>query len=160
MNPRPRPAFALALATAMVGATPIPLAADEPDEPFEHCYTEALTLEEAQQGAVSVVECYPLSEEAPAARGLIDLATVYTGTGGTGSSLTVRSTTCTGVTQNFGAGHAWDNVISSTQLLACGNAKHYVNTGASGAHQLVSGGSMTNMNATLDNQTSSIEYAP
>jgi len=161
MSPRPRPAFALALATAIAGAgagtAPLPVGADEPEEPTEYCYTEALTLEEVEAGVESVVDCY---EEPLALRFSLSLALIYDGTGLTSSSTTVTGTTCNGAFVNFGVGHPWDNRVSSTDLLACGYAKHYVDTGLSGQNQLMTNGGTVDMNGTLNNQTSSIEYAP
>ena len=132
MSPRPRPAFTLALATAIAGAgtgtAPLPVGADEPEEPIEYCYTEALTMEEVEAGAVSVVDCY---DEPLAQRFVINLAVIYDGTGLSGSNTTVTGSSCNGAFVNFGAGHPWDNRIGSTDLLACGYAKHYVSTPAS-----------------------------
>ncbi|HMJ77735.1 MAG TPA: hypothetical protein VK507_17270 [Iamia sp.] len=161
MSPRPRPAFALALATAMAGAAagtaPLPVGADDTEEPIEYCYTEALTIEEVEAGATSVVECddHPIYR-----RSGIILAVIYADPGLGGSNTTVGGTSCTGALVNFGTGHSWDNRISSTDLISCGYAKHYVNTGASGTSQLMTAGGSVNMDVNLNDKTSSIEYAP
>jgi hypothetical protein len=159
MSPH-RPAFTLALATALVGVAPLPLAADEPEEPVLRCFTEALTIEEIEDGVYSEIECYPI-DEAPAFRG-VSAATIYDGALGAGTSLTVTSAgTCTGFGINFAPADWWNDRITSTELLACGNAKHWENNSNSGANQLISGtGVVQNLNATMNNQTTSIQYAP
>lgn len=160
MSPRPHPAFTLALATVLVGVAPVPLAADEPEEPVaERCFSDALTVEEVEAGVLSEIVCYPI-DEIPVARGTVDFANVYLGLNGTGTWVTLRGTSCTGGSANFAGNATWDNAISSTDLLTCGNAKHYELAGFGGANQLISGGGIQNMNGTLDNQTTSIQYAP
>jgi hypothetical protein len=164
MSPRPHHAFTLALATALASATPVPGGAPSPagaDEPEDqYCVSYALTHAEVEAGAISEVECYDSPEEVPQSRdAMIDLATVYTGAGGSGSQITLQNTSCTGASFNFGSGHPWDNVISSTDLANCGSVKHYRDTGFSGPHELVTTGGMYNF-TTLNDHTSSIEYAP
>lgn len=162
MSIRPHPTVALALATALAGAAPGSVGAVAAEEVVaEHCYTEALTAEEVEAGAYSEIVCYPADEEPPAARRMaVSFATVYTGANGSGTPLTIGGASCTGGAANFAPGSAWDNVISSTDLLACGNAKHWSGNGFTGSNQLVSGGGIHNMNGTLNNATSSIQYAP
>jgi hypothetical protein len=161
MSPRPRPAFALALATAMTGAAAgtatLPVAAGD-EEPAEYCYTWALTDEEVEAGVTSEVDCY---DEPLANRLSITLAIIYADANLTGSHADVlwSGASCNGANVVFGAGHPWDNRISSTDLQFCGYAKHYVNSNFTGSNQLMDG-TTVNMNATLNNQTSSIEYAP
>jgi hypothetical protein len=142
------------MAGAAAGTAPLPVGADE--DPIEYCYTWALTIEEAEAGATSVVDCY---EEPLAMRLSQVMAIIYEDPGLGGTSTTVLGTSCTGHTVTFGTGHPWDNRISSTDLQACGNAKHYVNSNFTGSNQLMTNGGAVNMNGTLDNQTSSIEYA-
>lgn len=167
MSPRPRPTFALALATASALAAPTPggTAAFGDEPTAEQCYIYAISDEEAAAGAVSEVECLPVGEEPSSARSAdIDLAVVFTAAGGLGTSYIVRDPSCTGGNVVFGAGSPWDNIISSTELLACGNAKHWDSSTFSGQNQLVStSGTPVNMTAApagMDNKTSSIEYAP
>jgi hypothetical protein len=164
MIPRPRPTLALALATAsaLAAPTPGPAVAGAEEPVAEHCHTWALSPEEVAAGEYSEVFCYPVGEEPPARRSAdIALATVYTATGGLGTPMTVWRASCTGGSIAFAPGSAWDNVISSTELLACGNAKHWENSNNTGANQLVSTtGSPVNMVAGMDNRTSSIQYAP
>jgi hypothetical protein len=170
MKHRPHPGLTLALAATLAGtAAPIstlssPAAAD--DEPLvDHCYTQALTPEEVEDGAVSEIDCYqaPADEPPLAMRSSILFAIVYD-TDQLGSRLYVGSppgvTTCAGGSTVFGTGHAWDNRISSTELMVCGNAKHYAAANLSGTHQLVMGPGYTPMGGTMNNATSSIEYSP
>jgi hypothetical protein len=170
MNHRPHPGIALAVAAALVGtAAPMsplssPAAADEPL--VEHCYTVALTDEEVEAGAVSEIDCYeaPADEPPLAMRSTILFAIVYD-TDQLGSRLYVTSpsgvTTCTGGTTVFGTGNPWDNRISSTELWACGSAKHYASVNFNGTpNQLVAGAGYTPMTGTMNNATSSIEYSP
>ncbi len=174
MNLRPYPGLTVALATALASTAPMPAAADDTDEPMvEHCYTVALTDEEVEAGMVSELDCYEVPAgtpmELPQARlTTITFAIVYDGVNGTGSAVGISSptgvTTCTsGGSVVFGTGHAWDNRVTSTELLACGSGKHYMSdnfTGTSTTYQTITGCCVQNLNATLNNQTSSIQYAP
>ncbi len=161
MTPRHRPTFALALATALVAPAPAVASAGAEEPVAERCHTWALSPEEAAGGAVSEVECYPLGEEPPAMRSAdVALAYLYSGRNGDGTRLTVWDADCTGGTIVFGAGHPWDDIVSSTDLLACGTAKHWQHADNTGSNQTVSTSVLTNMTTTMDNQTSSIVYAP
>lgn len=163
MNLRPRPALTLALATALAGTAPPPVAADDTDEPTaEHCYTYVYTPEELEAGAVMELECYPEPLDAPQARsGTITLAIIYDISNTTGDSLALLGTTCTGASVTMtGALAPWDNRIGATTLVACGSAKHWTGYTLNGSNQLLVGNGYHTLNATLNNQTSSIEYAP
>lgn len=169
MTARPHPGLTLAVAAALAGATPLaaPAPASADDEPLvEHCYTTALTDEQVADGEVSEVDCYWASPDDPPMQrrgGGITYAIVYDTTQ-YGSFLFVNSpagaTTCTGGSTVFSAGHPWDNRISSTELLACGAAKHHQWSNFTGNNQLVVGAGYTTMSSTMNNATSSITYAP
>ena len=166
MNFRPRPGLTLAVAAALAGTAPLttpPAAAD--DQPLiERCYTQALTEEETAAGAVSEIDCYqvPVDEPAMAMRGTITFAVLYD-TDGTGGELWVTSpagvTSCTGRTTVFGTGHAWDNRVDATDLWSCGSAKHWQWSNFTGANQLVTGSGYTAITGTMNDATSSIEWA-
>lgn len=167
MNLRPYPGLTVALATALVGTAPLPVAADEPM--VEHCYTVALTDEEVEAGAVSELDCYEVPAgtpmELPQARSTtIIFAIAYEGALGSGSAVAINSApgvlTCTGGSVVFGTGHTWDNVISSTELISCGSGKHWAAANFTGANQLITGCCVQNLNTTMNNATSSIQYAP
>lgn len=161
MTIRTRSTVAVALATALVGGTQLPAGADEPEEGV-HCFTQALTAEEIAAGVYSDIDCYPVSEEPPQARLLsVNLARVYTGHGGTGTALTIQDTSCTGGGVNWAPGHVWNDAISSTQLIACGSAKHWIDNNWTGAtNQFVNTSVVVEMGTPMDKKTSSIEYAP
>lgn len=161
MSPRPRPAFALALATALAGTAPLPAAADDPEDLVERCYTQALTREEVLDGERSVVECVEVPVGTPLARrGSFNIAKIFDSTDGTGTFVYVEGTGCTGASAAFGTGNTWNNRIGSTELLACGNAKHYDNANFTGDNILISGTGAVQGMGTMNNRTSSIEYAP
>lgn len=168
MNLRPHPALTLALATALAGTHPIPAAADDDtDVPMvQHCYTEALTDEEVAAGAVSVLDCYDVPEgtpmEIPYARlTTIVFSIVYDVDDTTGSATMITGTSCTGGNVVFGSGDPWDNRISAIKLVSCGAGKHWSNDNFTGSSQLKTGtGTVQYITGTMNNQTSSIEYAP
>ena len=166
MPVRPHPGLTLAVAAALAGTTPFapPAAAD--DEPLvERCYTTALTDEQVADGEVSEIDCEWVSPDEPPMqnRGGITYAIVYDTDRG-GALLFVGSpagvTTCTGGNAVFGTGSPWDNRIGSTELLACGAAKHHQWSNFTGNNQLVTGPFWTPMTTTMDNSTSSIQYSP
>ena len=167
MTVRPRPGVTLAVAAAaLAGTTPMSAPTVADDEPLvEHCYTTALTDEQVADGEVSEIDCSWVSPDEPPMqmRGTILFATVYD-TDQSGSFLFVSSqagvTTCTGGNVVFGTGNAWDNRIGSTELLACGSAKHHQWSNFTGNNQLVTGHAWTAMNSTMNNATSSIAYSP
>jgi hypothetical protein len=167
MNLRPYPGLTVALATALAGTTPLPAVADDSDEPMvEHCYIQAISAEEAAAGEVSEIDCYQVPAgtpiEAPAARGNITFAYIYDVSDTFGDVGIVNGPSCTGGSAVFGTGNGWDNRISATRLVSCGSAKHWASSAFTGSYQLVTGlpGSYHTMNATMNNATSSIEYAP
>lgn len=162
MTVRPRPGMSLAVAAALAGTTPVapPAAAD--DEPLvEHCYTQALTPEEAAAGAVSEIDCYEVSADEPpmALRGTVTWAVAYDNANGSGDEFWIFGPSCTGGAIVFGTGHVFDNRISSIDLVACGAAKNWQWSNFSGSHQLVLGIGLTAMTGTMNNATSSIEFA-
>ena len=167
MTVRPLPGLTLAVAAAaLAGTTPLALPASADDEPLvERCWTTALTDEQVADGEVSEIDCEWVAPDEPPMemRSGITYAVVYD-TDQFGSFLYVYSppgaTSCTGGSAVFGSGSAWDNRISSTQLLACGAAKHHKFSNFTGANQLVMGAGYTPMNSTMDNDTSSITYSP
>ncbi len=159
MSHRSHPAVALALATALVGAAPAPPAlADDAEDTDEilHCVTWAITPEEFEAGAVSETECWPADEFPEFRFSGVLLSYVFDGAGGTGDFTDLRAPSCNGAMYNF-TGTFWDNKISSVQPV-CGATKHY--TGVySGSNQLFTGSSVQNMNATLNNTSSSADFA-
>lgn len=158
---RPAITLALATATALVGTTPAPAGADEPTDPAgQYCWTEAITVEEAQAGVYSVVECVDSYEEMPQARGAAPLAILYDVSSSFGPALQINGPTCTGRSVNFGPSDPWRNIISATDLVACGNAKHWSGQYLSGTHELKSGSVYHTFSGTMNNNTESIEYAP
>lgn len=86
------------------------------------------------------------------------LAYHYTEANGHAASILV-SGSCNGgaITQ---LAPEWDEVISSTRHQACGRIKHFAGPNGSGEHQITRGspGSVSNMNAALNNRVSSIYY--
>ena len=166
MNIRPYPGLTVALATALTGTVPLPAVADDIDEPMiEHCYIQAITEEDAAAGLMSEIDCYQVSAdtplEAPAARGTVVLAYIYDVSDTFGDVGVVSGAGC-GSTAVFGTGSTWDNRISATRLVSCGSAKHWTASNFTGSNQFVTGlpSSYHTMNATLNNATSSIQYAP
>ncbi len=151
-------AVAASLGVATGPATPV--AADDPPL-VEHCVTYALTEEEVEEGAVSEIDCWWEEEYTPLAARSASLMMVHWDLyGGGGSALDVLGSGCTGLATNL-SGTSWDNRISSTTHISCGNAKHY--TGVfSGSNQLTQGGFgfVVNMNSTLNNAVTSVDYAP
>jgi hypothetical protein len=163
---RPRPGLTLAVAAAaLAGTTPLASPAVADDELVEHCYTTALTDEQVADGEVSEIDCSWVSPDEPLVqnRGGITYAVVYDTTE-YGSLLGINSpagvTTCTGGSTVFGTGNAWDNRISSTELWACGAAKHHQWSNFTGNNQFVNTSGVVAMNSTMNNATSSIEYSP
>lgn len=161
MTFRHRPALALALATAAVTTAPTPAVADEPTEPeAQHCFTEALTAEEVEDGVLSEIECFDASE-APAGRGsLPTLAIIYDVSYLTGDFLTVSGSSCTGAYLNLTASDPWNNRASATTLDTCGNAKHFTGANFTGTNELKQGKGYHTFTGAMNNSISSIEYAP
>jgi hypothetical protein len=168
MNFRPRPGLTLAVAAAaLAGTAPMspPAAAD--DEPLvEHCYTQALTPEQVEAGEVSQIDCYqvPADEPFAAMRSTVVWAIVYDIDPSTGSAMMISSptgvTSCSGGSVVFGVGNPWDNIISSTEIIACGSAKHWANANYTGSNQLKTGsGILHYITGAMNNATSSIQYA-
>lgn len=156
MNRHTRSAAALALVTAagaVAAATPV----GAQEEPLRYCTTEALTFAEIDAGVTNEITCYDDPEELPLGR-MSTAAYVFDFYSGGGSSLQITEPCNGGV--NFASGEWWNNRISSTDLYSCGTAKHWTGANGTGSNQTVTGGGYHNMNATLDNQTSSIQYAP
>jgi hypothetical protein len=151
-------------ATAAALAAPVPAPAApgpgaEP-EPIRVCWTQALSPEEVDAGETSEITCATTSATAGRAAALLAGGTAihYDGANGTGSELHVGGT-C-GSRLDIPAGDWWNNRISSTEFVSCGNVKHYVGGGGTGASQLTTGvaGGVVNLNGTLNNQVSSVDY--
>lgn len=167
MNFRPRPGLTLAVAAALAGTAPLSTPAAAEDEPLvERCYTQALTPEQVEAGEVSQIDCYevPADEPFTAMRGTVVYAIVYDIDPTVGSALTINSpagvTTCTGGQVVFGTGNTWDNIISSTELIACGNTKHWQWSNFTGSNQYKTGSGIVHyITGTMNNATSSIQYA-
>lgn len=160
--PRTPVAALLALgasATSVAASPPVAVAADPPM--IEHCITFALPVEEVRAGAVNEVECWYEEEYTPVSmRGSSLMMVHWDYSFGSGTAYDVYGSGCTGLAVNFSGGY-FDNRTTSTTHISCGNAKHY--TGAfSGSNQLTSGGygAVYNLNGTLNNAVSSVEYAP
>lgn len=124
----------------------------------EHCYAEALTVEEVEAGATSEVTCY---EEALLARGSITLAVHYSGFGGTGASLTVTGAACSGSSLSLGSSDPWNNLIHSTRNGTCANAKHFANGDLTGDNEVTSGssGTLNDLSGSMATRVSSVGYA-
>jgi hypothetical protein len=148
-----------ALAPSPVGAAPAAAAraADVDTEPLS-CTTEALTLEEAEEGATVEITCAerPSLSRASVA-GDVLMAVHYSGLGGTGSTLSIYGPADCSDVVVFGAADPWNDTIESTRPRACGNIKHFVGTGLTGENEVVSGSVTTNL-TTLRNRTSSMGY--
>lgn len=154
-------AAALGATVGTIGAAAPADAAATRSDPDQVCWTDALTTEEIANGETSVVECSSDGGMARAGRSLDPIvAAHYDAAGGVGDHLYVRAPACSGYGISFTVNEWWNNRISSTQFVACGNVKHYVGPASTGDHQLISGGygAVANLNATLNNQTSSIDY--
>ncbi|HEX7135765.1 MAG TPA: hypothetical protein VF228_24515, partial [Iamia sp.] len=135
-----------------------PAGADEPEG--DYCVAYALTAAEIEAGAFTEVECYATPEEIPQGRSAdIDLAIIYDGTGGGSPSTVLRAASCTGAKFAFSSTDWWNDKISSTDLVSCGSAKHYVSATYTGTHELVTTSAVFNF-TTVNNLISSIEYAP
>lgn len=152
---RRAPAALVALLTgAALAASPTaPAGAD--DDPLE-CWTLGLTDEEIEDDLTSVVVC---DEEPPSFLLSATLAIHYDATNGNGAQLSVLAPTCDHKVK-FVSTDWWNDRISSTRHISCGNIKHFVNNQFTGTHQLVQGvyGDLHNLNGTLNDQTSSIGY--
>jgi hypothetical protein len=83
------------------------------------------------------------------------LATHYVDANGLGASLTVYGSSCEGGGVNLSS--PYNDVISSTRHLLCGRIKHFADANANGDYQITTGG-LANMNATMNDRTSSIYY--
>lgn len=158
------PLAALAASTTLAASVGVataaaPAAADDPPL-IEHCVTFALPVEEIEAGAVNEFECWWEEEYTPVSMRATLLMVHWDYFNGAGSAYDVYGSSCTGHAINL-SGTSWDNRISSTTQIACGNAKHY--TGVfSGSNQLTQGtfGVIRNMNGTLNNAVTTVEYAP
>jgi uncharacterized protein affecting Mg2+/Co2+ transport len=165
MTPRPHHAFAAALATAIVGSAPTPAtAASATTTPtIQHCVTAALTDAQVAAGQTSKVTCVDVPVGTPLRRSSMVIARHYDLTNATGAVLDVTGTTCTGAQVSFLSTDPWNNRITSTEHTVCGYAKHWSNSNYTGSNELTgngTGGYVQNLGATLNNATSSIDYAP
>lgn len=167
MNFRPHPGLSLALATAtaIAGTAPLsaPAAADGAEDTVQHCYSQVLTPEQVAAGEESQFDCYEVPEGTPfevvAGRGTVVLAIVYDVSNTMGDATMFSGASCTGGSVVIGATSGWDNRISATTLF-CGSAKHWDTNNFSGTHnQLKTGLGYHTITGTMNNATSSIEYA-
>ncbi len=83
------------------------------------------------------------------------LGTHYDGFNGSGSSVTIRGSSCTGGWWNTSA--AWDNQISSSWN-GCTRLRHYDYPNKGGASQDTYGSGTTDNLSTLNNRTESVAY--
>jgi hypothetical protein len=129
-----------------------------PDADTEHCITNAAGA--AARAVAQVQEtCFPTLAEARAvgeARGQFLIATHWKKPLGEGEYHHEFGTSCVSTWQPAGT---WPGTLSSTRVSdACTGAKHYTNANCSGSYQIVSGGSLANMNAALDNNVGCVKY--
>jgi len=80
----------------------------------------------------------------------------YDGFNGTGSSISVVGSSCSGGWWNTGT--AWDDRISSTYN-GCGRLRHFTNPNMGGAHEDTKGaGTTDNLTSYLNNKADSVSY--
>lgn len=156
--PRRAPAglAALLAGTSTLAAQPVAAAPVAAEEEVRECWTVGLTAEQVAAGETSEVHCdVPLPRRL---RSSTVAAIHYAGVNGSGSALQVTGD-CS-VRVSFGVSDWWNNRISSSKYTICGNIKHFVGDDWTGTNQLLTGtaGQVHNLNATLDDQTSSIGY--
>lgn len=153
---------AFAALAALPAALPLagsvaPAAAQAPTQ----CMTRLLSPEQMATGMPSQVRCYRTHAEMLSAAGIRSLAadqplaTHYLDANGLGASLTVYGSSCDGGGVNLSG--PYDDAISSTRHLLCGRIKHFAEPNAGGDHQITTGG-LVNMNANMNDRTSSIYY--
>lgn len=81
----------------------------------------------------------------------------YDGTSGTGSSISVVGSSCSGGHWNTGA--TWANRISSSWN-GCGHLRHWDGPSKTGSYQTTSGVGTTDNLTTLNNKAESVSYHP
>lgn len=157
---------------AMLGVSflaPPPAGADE-SSGSEHCVAEVIGREKDGEYLLGPVECYDTFLESSIAASAtssskasgggvttaaMNLAGHFDGYNYSGSSFVVTGNDCLGGYLNLPS--SWDNRVSST-FGGCPRVRHYTAFNLSGAlFDTVSSG---NMNATLNNASSSIQYLP
>lgn len=151
-------ACAATLPAALVAQAPAPAGADEPLL-VESCTTEALPVEDVQEGATSVIDCEWVEPGDMALRLMANnlIGTHYTLASGSGSYLNVFGS-C-GESISFGSSDPWNNEISSTRHRTCAGIKHfdYANLGGDSEANSLSPGVLVNLTY-MNNRTSSVAY--
>lgn len=151
-------------AVALLASTLVaPAALAAPPDGEEHCVL--VVVDKAPDGELKTAPmvCDSSRSRALAAAGvptarLADWAigTHYDGAGFTGASVTVVGADCTGGWLNLPA--SWNDRISST-LHGCARIKHHLHVNLTGTSQTTYAPG-SNLNSTLDDETSSIQYLP
>lgn len=147
----------------------------------DHCVAEVTGQKQDGELVTGPIRCYPTSTEAifdasggtlvlpPGAVGsvaLTDKSTAaaissfalgihYDGASGTGASITITGSSCSG--GHWNTGTAWANRISSS-FNGCARLRHYDNPIKAGASQDTSGAGTTDNLTTMNNRTESVSY--
>jgi len=106
--------------------------------------------------ALSVAGAPGLEPASVSALSTFNLGVHYDGFNGTGSSIAVVGSTCTGGYWNTPT--AWDNRISSS-FHGCAALRHYDLPAKGGAVQLTTGAGTTKNLSALNNRTESVSYS-
>lgn len=165
---RARTVTGLLAGVAALGAAPPataqPAQTNEPartTETVEHCVARALTAAEVEAGATVDITCSP---EAPleliGALADVLMAQHFSGTGGTGSTLSIYGPADCTRSVVFAAADTWNDRIKSTVPRSCGSVKHYVNADYSGGNETVTGANTVTNLTTLSGKSSAMKYSP
>lgn len=173
--------LALVFAVAAVASSDLPDSADLPIMTESHCLVEVVEQRRSGEMVLSTPECYPSFEEAlsAASGGLIAAATAPTGqelfedpevgmsllsftlgihfdgSNGTGSSISVVGSSCTGGYWNTGA--TWANRISSSWN-GCHRLRHHDGPNKTGTSADTVGSGTHNLPPSMNNRTESVSY--
>jgi len=161
--------------------TGLPAVADPPDKSEVHCLVVVVGEEASGELIVSEPDCYASFEEAMAVAsgGLVSveaapsgevlftdsdsgsllstftLGTHFDGLNGTGSSISVVGSSCTGGYWNTGA--TWANRISSSWN-GCYRVRHHDGPNKTGTYADTVGSGTHNLPSYMDNKTESVSY--
>jgi hypothetical protein len=142
-------AFAMALPPFATDALPFPIES--------HCVVVVVGQEESGELITTVPVCLGLEANSSfQALAAFTLGRHYDGFNGTGSSISVVGSSCTGGWWNTPT--AWDNRISSSYH-GCAALRHYDLPSTGGSFQLTTGvGTVKNLGA-MNNRTESVSYS-
>ena len=144
--------FALAFVMAL------PPTMEQPTRPLEsHCVVVVIGQEESGELITTDPVCFGIERLAQLQElSSFTLGTHYDGFNGTGSSINIIGSSCTGGYWNTPS--AWDNRISSSYH-GCAALRHYDLPNKGGSVQLTTGAGTIKNLSTLNNRTESVSYS-